>query len=281
MTEEIQEAPQPAAVLSHEGGRTVGQTLRAAREAAGLTVADVAQSLKFSPRQIEQLEADDYASLPGATIVRGFARSYAKFLKLDADALLRMLDDQSPNAPADVRPPENMGIASQPNGLRQISPLASVAMVLILATLLLALWHFFGPKPNDPVAEQVADSSQSAAQQTAVAVPLPAVVPAAAADQSSVAVSPAAADAGTAQPQPAAPALVFVLADRSWIEVTDARKQVLHTGESPAGSQLTLSGQPPFDLVVGNARKVKLTYGEREIDLAPHTRAEVARLKLE
>jgi hypothetical protein len=42
-----------------------------------------------------------------------------------------------------------------------------------------------------------------------------------------------------------------------------------------------LSGKPPFDVVVGNAGKVKATYGEREIDLAPHTRADVARLKIE
>lgn len=276
MTEDTEDAPQAA--VAEAGRQMVGQTLRAAREAASLTVADVAQALKFSPRQIEQLESDDYASLPGTTIVRGFARSYAKFLKLDADALLSMLDDRTPNAPADVRPPENMGVASQPNGLRRISPLASVAIVLILAALLLALWHFFAPKPNFPAAEPAAENAPSAAPQTAVPVPVPAVVPAAAADQQP---PTAAADAGTAHPQPAVPTLVFVLEDRSWIEVADARKQVLHTGESPAGSRLTLSGQPPFDVVVGNAGKVKLTYGERTIDLAPHTRAEVARLKLE
>ncbi len=65
---------------------TVGRKLRAAREAAGLSLADVAQSLKFTPRQIELLEADDYAALPGMTVVRGFIRSYAKLLKMDADA---------------------------------------------------------------------------------------------------------------------------------------------------------------------------------------------------
>ncbi|MFN6961162.1 MAG: helix-turn-helix domain-containing protein, partial [Rhodocyclaceae bacterium] len=71
---------------------TVGAQLRAAREAAHLTYDDVARALKFSPRQIAALEADDYAALPGATIVRGFVRNYARLLKLDAAPLLQQLD---------------------------------------------------------------------------------------------------------------------------------------------------------------------------------------------
>lgn len=284
MTEEVQETLLPSTPEAAEESKreTAGRILRAAREAASLTVADVAQSLKFSPRQIEQLEADDYASLPGTTIVRGFARSYAKLLKLDADALLQLLDDRTPSAPSDVRPPDNMGIASEPNGLRQVSPLASVAIVLILAALLLALWHFYGPKPNGQPVEPAAESNQAVVAPAAVPVPVPAFPAAPAAEQPQASAPPAGADAAfPSQPQPAVPTLVFTLEERSWIEVSDSKKQVLHTGESPAGSRLTLSGQPPFDIVVGNAGRVKLTYGEREIDLAPHTRAEVARLKLE
>lgn len=285
MSEEVEDIQH--ATETEAGGReTVGQILRAAREAASLTVTDVAQSLKFSPRQIEQLEADDYTSLPGTTIVRGFARSYARLLKLDADALLRMLDDLSPNSPADVRPPDNMGVASEPSGLRQISPLASVAIVLILAALLLALWHFLGPKTSNQSVEPVAENNQTVMPSAAVPVSVPAAPPESADQPQTVAPSPVT-DAGTAQPQPqpqpqsVVPTLVFSLEDRSWVEVVDSKKQVLHTGESPAGSRLTLSGQPPFDIVIGKAGKVKLTYGEREIDLAPYTRADVARLKLE
>lgn len=74
---------------------------------------------------------------------------------------------------------------------------------------------------------------------------------------------------------------MFSFEDRAWLEVSDAARQVLHTGENPAGTRLELSGKPPFDVVVGNAGKVRVTYGDRVIDLAPHTRAEVARLKVE
>ena len=60
--------------------------LRAAREAAGLSLDEVAQQLKLAPRQVRALEEDDFGVLPGRTFVRGFVRNYARLLNLDADA---------------------------------------------------------------------------------------------------------------------------------------------------------------------------------------------------
>lgn len=261
---------------------TAGQILKAARETAGLTVAEVAQSLKFSARQIEALEADDYLSLPGNTIVRGFVRSYARLLRLEPESLLLLLDQRSPNAPADVRPPDNMGIASEEGGLRQLTPVASGAIIIGLAALLLGLWHFFGPAltkpapgPGNGQAARVAPPENPVAQDVPPAGPVAPVAAVAAPEAG------APTQVNVQGDTAAGPKLLFVFEDRSWLEVTDADQQVLHSGENPAGSQLTLSGRPPFDIVIGNAGKVKLTYGERMIDLAPHTRAEVARLKLE
>lgn len=70
---------------------SVGNTLREAREQLGMSVNDVANRIKFAPRQIESLEADDYASLPEAAFVRGFVRSYARLLQLDSVTLLTSL----------------------------------------------------------------------------------------------------------------------------------------------------------------------------------------------
>ena len=58
-----------------------GQMLRAAREAKGWKVEQVASQLKLSRRQIEALEADAFADLPGLTFVRGFVRNYARVLE--------------------------------------------------------------------------------------------------------------------------------------------------------------------------------------------------------
>lgn len=281
------EALPPDASSTEEVGAgrtaTVGCQLREAREAAGLTTADVAQSLKFSQRQVEQLEADDYDALPGTTIVRGFTRSYARLLGLDAGALLQLLDARTPNVPVEVRPPDNMGLAGEPGGLRQLSLLASAAIVIALAAILIGLWQYFSPEAAaPPVAAENGPGVSVPSPDTAATLP-PATFPAAPVVTEAVPDAVAAGTAGVVgnSAPPAAPRLVFNFEDRSWLEVTDAAKQVLHTGESPAGTRLELSGKPPFDVVVGNAGKVRLTYGDRVIDLAPHTRAEVARLKVE
>src|ERR1035437_7311345 len=65
-----------------------GRTLAAARAELKLSVADVSQKIKYGVKQIAAIEADDYAKLPGTTIVRGMIRSYAKLVQLDPDPLL-------------------------------------------------------------------------------------------------------------------------------------------------------------------------------------------------
>lgn len=74
--------------ISAEQLLSVGKTLREARENLGMSVNDVANRIKFAPRQIESLEADDYVRLPEAAFVRGFVRSYARLLELDPARLL-------------------------------------------------------------------------------------------------------------------------------------------------------------------------------------------------
>ena len=73
-----------------------GRALREAREHLGLSVADVANQIKFAARQIDALEADNFLQLQGATFLRGFVRSYAKILHLDAQPLLEKLPLDKP-----------------------------------------------------------------------------------------------------------------------------------------------------------------------------------------
>lgn len=248
------------------GARSVGAQLRQAREAAGLTPEEVAQAIKFSPRQIEALEADAYAALPGATIVRGFVRNYARLLKLDADALLRDLDAVLPAAPAQVRPPDNMGSATPTRGVRELPSWAAALVVMLLAAIILVLWHFFGPK---------------APATTAMGAANPAAAGASVGDAAGNPSKPVHPPLAGAAAETTQRGLVFSFTERSWLEVVDGERRVLFSGENPAGGELALSGQPPFDIVIGNARGVVLRDGERVVDLMPHTRAEVARLRLE
>lgn len=70
------------------GGRTLGQALRAAREARGWDVARAERETRIRSRYLVALEEGDYRDLPGTVYTRGFVRNYAVYLGLDPDVCL-------------------------------------------------------------------------------------------------------------------------------------------------------------------------------------------------
>ena len=65
------------------GSQTVGERLRAARLAEGISLEDVASRTRIPTRHLESLEASDWSKLPAATYSVGFAKSYASAVGLD------------------------------------------------------------------------------------------------------------------------------------------------------------------------------------------------------
>ncbi|RVU05474.1 helix-turn-helix domain-containing protein [Novosphingobium umbonatum] len=65
----------------------VGAKLRAAREAAGLSLGDLAAQSRIRERHLQALEEGDLAALPGRTYALGFAKTFANMVGLDAAAI--------------------------------------------------------------------------------------------------------------------------------------------------------------------------------------------------
>lgn len=247
---------------------SAGVALRRAREARGHSIADVVQVIRFSARQIEALERDDYAALPGATVARGLVRNYAKFLKLDAAPLLAQLDPAVPVPEADVRPPANIGEAEQAT-LGARVPLRIVGIVVGVAAFAGAVAWF---------ASQTELGDSKPVRNDAAVVAQPVV----AAPSATTTNAPVAQDSGSpAAAPPAVDGLRVEFDDRSWIEIRDGTQRVVLSGEYPAGTRQAVDGKPPFQIWIGKASGVRVFLGERAIDLKPHTREEIARLTLE
>jgi cytoskeleton protein RodZ len=68
--------------------------------------------------------------------------------------------------------------------------------------------------------------------------------------------------------------------DEAWLEVTDASGRQLVSSLNRAGSERVVQGRGPFTFVIGNASHVRLLHNDREVDLKPYTRVEVARFTL-
>ena len=73
----------------------------------------------------------------------------------------------------------------------------------------------------------------------------------------------------------------MVFDTQSWVEVRDREDRIVFSQLNPEGAVQIVQGLPPLNVVIGNASGVRVTYNGRQVDLAPHTKIEVARLTLE
>ena len=273
-------------------GAAPNQRLSQAREAQNLTTADVARRLKLSVWQVEALESGQYDQLPGPTFVRGFIRNYARLLDLDPDELSRAVSGLLPTPAPRPESPPSSEFPFPAAGPRRWPRYAAAAAVVVA---LLAGYEFFfvegtgtvATPPTEvaaPLAPQEPERAASAGKPREVQAGPPAAAPGRTPQVAAAApakVAPGASPPREGVADPDARELTFVFDAESWVEIRDRNDQTLYSNLNQAGTTRRVRGLPPLQIVVGNAQGVRMTYNGREIDLARHTRIDVARLTLE
>jgi len=289
--------------MSETEQSTIGQVLRDAREAQGMTLEQAAARLRLMQRQIVAMEADEFEGLGQPVFARGFVRNYSRMLGLEPEALLARMEG-APAEPAVVShlaPPQPRSWLSSPWLILLLLGVLVAVMVPV------ALYWWLNEGEDEPVSQEqpaeqvdpvplphagpVAEPAEAAApvaetEPVPPAAPATPVAPEMPAVPAPVPVSPAAPAAGPgAAAAPASPALGGVLklefGAEAWVEIKDASGRMLHRQLNPAGSSVSVRGQPPFDLVIGNAAQARMTYNGRPIDLTPFIGTTVARFTLE
>lgn len=143
----------------------IGSTLKAHREAKGISLGELSKLTRVPERHLRELEEDRLAELPGDVFAKGFIRAHARATGADADALLRAFDarrapraESVPNVPAaivqDTDRDKRVGVA--------------VALVVLLILFTLALSIVLQPRQRNvpvelslaPAAEGVAGGAQ-------------------------------------------------------------------------------------------------------------------------
>lgn len=271
--------------MSENGLASVGQILREAREAQGITLDNAAVRLRLMHRQVEAMERDDFESLGQSVFARGFVRNYARLLGLAPESLLARMDG-APTEPAAVAPTEP---ALPRSWLTSPWLILSLLGLLLAVAVPVALYAWLnsdgGERPDEPVPAAMQPrptppaASAPVAARTGVVAPAALVPPAtpAAADGT----PPEATASGTTEPAANGSVLHLDFGDESWTEIKDASGRMLMRQLNPAGSSADVHGQPPFDVVIGNAAQVQVTYNGRPIDLKPFIDVTVARFTLE
>jgi cytoskeleton protein RodZ len=166
----------------------VGKLLSEARIEQGLSVSDVAGRIKFSPRQVEALEAGDFARLPELAFVRGFVRSYARLLHLDEVVLLNALPQTSPQAALSKNSSEVPFPTAQSARRINVVWLAAALGLAVILIIGISLFHekpaskkIAVTKPAEAVSvetlDTVASAVEAASASAVAAVSVPDVAP--------------------------------------------------------------------------------------------------------
>lgn len=271
---------------------SAGALLRQAREKQGLHIGALSAAIKVTQRKLEALEADRYDELPDATFARALAQTVCRQLKIDPAPVLALLP------PPKTHRLEHLGEGinetfrehadrmSSPDGSALSNPVIwGAALVLIAAAVVYLLPPGLIELPKS-TPSAAASAVVLVAPAPAVTVAAPVVVepvqPAASALVETVHAAPEAASAAGmgAAAAPVGGVLQVRTSAESWIEVLDGRGQAMLQRTVLPGETLGLDGAMPLKLKIGNAAATQLVFRGEAVDLARHTRDNIARLEL-
>lgn len=270
----------------------IGETLREARRAKGLTIAVAEEETKIRAKFLEALENEAFSVLPGRVYAKAFLRTYARYLGLDDAALAQQFDL--------LYPVEEESSTPKAKRVRQVTKpvfafdwgrYRNFFLVAGVITLLLLFNSFYGAvvfslgergKNDAGETQQVATRPQAEKKPVGAATQPEKKLPAG----RQVAENPAPLNGQTASAQPvnggargdeaAGPAAhespvpqgvelkLSVTQDRCWMRViTDGT--VAFEGEVRAGEVRTFAAKSQIHLRLGNAGVVKVSYNGQEL----------------
>lgn len=150
---------------------SLGQQLKQAREARGLTIQQIAENTHIGARFLQAIESDNYDILPGGVFNRAFVKKFARQAGMDEEQAARLYDEQLAEMGGEPTKTSYLGLgdeleakASSGNGM-----LLTFIAILVLGAILYAAYLAFSPsRPRS-------DSSQAALLPTpqVTATPMP------------------------------------------------------------------------------------------------------------
>ncbi|MCA1839063.1 MAG: DUF4115 domain-containing protein [Actinobacteria bacterium] len=240
---------------------TLGERLRAAREAIPASVYQAARDTKIRVDFLEAMEQDNFRFLSGGAYVKGMLRSYGKWLGLDEDQLAEQFD----RAHATTSVPTIEKLAAEPAqaGPRSRRPGWLIAGGLAATTLLvLSLIGVMNPvtkvamPPNPPSDPRAAAASSPGSSST-----------------STVAQAPA--------PSDGVQLTITIVGKSSWLRVltdpVDDRSPAAFEGTLTGGSIKTFSAHQLMRLLVGDVSAVRITLNGRDLGVPPGSKGQIGR----
>jgi len=226
----------------------LGEEFRSAREARGLTLSDVAEQIHIRSVYLNAIENEDWKSIGAPVYVRGFIRTYARFLGKDAEDAVGRFNQTSP-VERPVVPSASAATLSdnERSGPSLWAVVATLVAVVLVGFVGYEWWQYAHPGGGAGPVAQATQAPQPAATGAESQGPV-----------ANASVRPAA----TRPPSGVAPhQLALRLTQRSWLRVVVDGTQQLE-GIFPAGTVRTFKGNVA-DVRAGNAGGVVVATNER------------------
>ena len=255
--------------IAPDGSRGCGSRLRKAREAAGMSQEDVAGRLKMPLRVVQSLENEDWDRLGAPVFVRGQLRSYSRLVGLATSTTLEA------SGVAPVEPLKLVSHGHTPR-LQRLMEQGTRRLVYIVITAAIVIPVWLATKPHlagtNPASVRPLDVPAIGAD------PLGATTPERGDTAATDAQEPVVASLAPMAHRPSAvPVLTLRLTADSWVQVVGHNGEVLEQGLLPAGETRSYTAGEVARVVLGNAPAVSVRQAGEVVDLAPFTRANVAR----
>lgn len=149
----------------------LGERFRAAREERGLTLSEVGEQLRIRSVYLAAIEEENWKAIGAPVYIRGFLRTYARFLGLDPEEAVGEFNTASGVAPVSAAATG----ALPSSGPRSMAPLLWIAGIVAIALIGFVIYVYVSPPRPVATAQQSAApvSSPTAAGVTARPSPRP------------------------------------------------------------------------------------------------------------
>lgn len=272
---------------------TVGQILKNHREQANVSIATIAAPLKLSELQIKRLENDEFILLGPITFVKGYIKNYCRELKVDSTPILAMMP-----APPEPTKPANMQSFSRRTEKEANDSRLMFFSYLILAIVIgsSALWFWQNATPieeqtsninvaNSKMSERQAAQPSISEQQQQAEIDDESLLE----SQSTSSETSTSAETVTetapiasnnASQEDASSTIVMNFNGESWVEIYDGEGEKIAFGVKKAGYIMTVSGTPPFSVVLGKHDAVDITLNGEPVDVSAFPKNRLAKFTL-
>jgi cytoskeletal protein RodZ len=235
----------------------LGEEFKSAREARGLSLSDVAERLHIRSVYLAAIEDEDWHVIGAPVYVRGFMRTYARFLGLDPEGAVARFSAAVPPGTLAASAPSRLAVAAPaeraPGETASPSLAAILAIALAVVAVIFVAYEFYQYRAGAP-------AGLPAAQSTAAPD---------AGDVSPVADASAPAPDDSVAAGSLKPGLGVQVTDTSWLRVSIDGK-LAYEGTLRTGAVKSFAGKVA-DVRVGNAGGVRVTVNGRALGPLGHS----------